>query len=32
MRRTGYTGSAGVLEGFAEGLLKGVDVRAMPGG
>jgi hypothetical protein len=32
MRRSGAIGSAGILEGHAEGLVRGVDVRAMPGG
>jgi len=32
MRRSGYIGGTGVLEGHAEGLVKGLDVRALPGG
>lgn len=32
MRRAGYTGSAGVLEGHLEGLLDSVDVRHLPTG
>jgi len=32
MRDTGYTGSAGVLEGYVEGLLDSVDVRNLPTG
>ena len=32
MRRAGHTGSAGVLDGFVEGLLDSVDVRRRPGG
>lgn len=32
MRRAGYTGSAGVLEGYVEGLLDSVDVRNLPTG
>ena len=32
MRRTGYTSSAGVLEGYVEGLLDSVDVRKLPTG
>ena len=32
MRRTGYNASAGVLEGWVEGLLDSVDVRRQPEG
>lgn len=32
MRRTGYLHSAGVLEGYLEGLLDSVDVRNLPRG
>lgn len=32
MRRAGYTSSAGVLEGYIEGLLDSVDVRKLPTG
>jgi hypothetical protein len=32
MRRAGYTSSAGVLEGYLEGLLDSVDVRDLPTG
>lgn len=32
MQRTGYTNSAGVLEGYIEGLLDSVDVRKLPTG
>lgn len=31
MRQAGYSGSAGVLEGFVEGLLDSVNVRQQPG-
>ncbi|HEX6053867.1 MAG TPA: hypothetical protein VFZ21_31570 [Gemmatimonadaceae bacterium] len=32
MREAGYTSSAGVLEGYAEGLIDRVDVRKLPTG
>ena len=32
MRRGGNVGSAGVIEGYVEGLIDSVDVRARPGG
>ena len=32
MRRLGATGGTGMLEGHAEGIVDGIDVRALPGG
>ena len=32
MTKNGFTGGAGILEGFAEGIVRNIDVTRLPGG